>query len=307
MDADSRILVTGGSGFLGRNFTAHLKSLGHQNVRSLSSKDLDLCDFGAVKDYFGAYKPEYCFFFAGLVGGIKANSKNPIEFYTKNSLIAINSFRAAELVKPKKCLYLGSSCIYPKFADQPFKEEALLTGSLEPTNEAYALAKIGGVKLASHYHKSNRLNIISAMPPNIYGPGDNFDLEDSHVLSALVRRYHEAKCDGSPFVTLWGTGSPLREFIYVDDLSRALTTVMNSYDGSSHINVGSAQEVSISRLAMMVKEVVGYEGEVLWDDSMPDGFPRKMMDNSKLFSLGFSPQVSLLSGISKTYESFLKG
>lgn len=306
MQVDDRILITGGTGFVGSNLADYLVESGFHDVHALSSKECDLTDRASTVKIFSEINPKYIFMVAGRVGGIKANRDNPIEFFESNVLMAMNSLHAASVTKPVKCIYLGSSCIYPKMAPQPIPENSLLDGHLEPTNEAYALAKIDGIKLASYYRKKGLLNIISVMPPNVYGPKDNFDLENSHVLSALIRRFHEAKEDGRSHVTLWGTGEALREFIYARDLARALHLCMDKYDGEIHINSGTGDEISISNLASIIKSVVGYEGSIQWDSSMPNGTPRKCMDNSKIRELGFKPDTSLVDGIKKTYEWFLK-
>lgn len=306
MLVDDCILITGGTGFVGSNLHDYLVESGFQNVVALSSKQCDLTSRESTLKVFSEISPKYIFMVAGRVGGIKANRDNPIKFFEDNVLMAMNSLYAASEVKPFKCMYLGSSCIYPKMAPQPIKEDSLLGGHLEPTNEAYALAKIDGIKLASYYRKSGKLNVVSVMPPNVYGPKDNFDLENSHVLSALIRRFHEAKISGSDKVTLWGTGSALREFIYAKDLARGLVTIMDSYDGEQHINCGTGEEISIRNLAECVKSVVGFRGQIHWDPSMPDGTPRKCMDNSIVESLGFKRETSLTEGIKATYDWFLK-
>lgn len=306
MRESDKILVTGGTGFVGSNLSNYLKNQGYKNVFALGSKDCDLTKSDAVLKCFNEIKPDYIFMTAGTVGGIKANRDYPVEFFTQNMLMAINSLEAASVVKPKKCVYLGSSCIYPKMATQPIQESALLSGYLEPTNEAYALAKIGGVKLASYYRSTGKLNVVSAMPPNVYGVNDNLDIERSHVLSALIQKIHTARKNDFPSVTLWGTGTPLREFIFAQDLSRALKLVMDKYDSNEPINCGTGEEISIKSLADAICEVINYRGNIIWDSSMPDGTPRKIMNNTKIRDLGFVPQVGLKEGIKLTYEWFLK-
>lgn len=306
MQLEDRICITGGSGFVGKNLTRILKESGYLNVFSPSSKEVDLTSEESTLKYFSSIKPDYCFLLAGLVGGIKANSDHPIDFYRVNTLIAMNSFKAVENNSVKKSVYLGSSCIYPKYADQPYSEQSLLSGHLEPTNEMYALAKIGGVKLASYYKKMGRANIISAMPPNIYGPHDDFSPDKSHVIGAMINKFHAAKHLNLDSVELWGDGSPLREFIFVDDLCNGMVRLLESYDGLDHINMGSDIEVSILELAHTVSEIVGYRGSIRWNTAMPNGFPRKMMDNSKIKSLGINSSVSLKDGLHRTYQWYLE-
>jgi len=272
--------------------------------RSLSS-ELDLRNQYAVNEFFEEEKPEYVFLAAAKVGGILANNTYRAEFLYDNLMIASNVIHASYEAKVKKLLFLGSSCIYPKMAEQPMKEESLLSGYLEPTNEPYAIAKIAGIKLCENYRRQYGCNFISAMPTNLYGPGDNYDPERSHVIPALLRKFHEAKVSGKPEVVMWGTGSPLREFMHVDDLASACIFLMHNYSEEEFVNVGSGEEVSIYDLALLIKEVVGYEGELVKDTSKPDGTLRKLMDSSTLYKLGWNCKVTLTEGLRMTYHSVI--
>lgn len=256
--------------------------------------------------FFAAEKPEYVFLAAGKVGGIHANATYPAQFIYDNIMMISNIIDAAYHNNCKKLLFLGSSCIYPKFALQPIREESLLTGALEPTNDCYALSKISGIRMGQAYREQYGFDVISAMPTNLYGPGDNFHPKNSHVLPALIRRFHEAKLQNIPSVTIWGTGSPLREFLHVDDLADACVFLMNTYSEQIHINVGCGQEISILELAHMVARAVGYKGQILTDPSKPDGTPRKLMDSSRLFALGWTPQIKLEDGLKSTYAWYCK-
>jgi GDP-L-fucose synthase len=305
MDLSSRIYVAGHNGMVGSAILRHLKKQGHNNLLTASSRDLDLRDMSAVKRFFEDNKPEYVFLAAAKVGGILANSTYPAEFLYENLMIEANVIHSAYLYKTTKLLFLGSSCIYPKFAAQPLKETSLLSGYLEPTNEAYAVAKIAGIKLCEAYQKQYGCRFISAMPTNMYGYGDNYHPQNSHVLPALLRKFHEAKMNGKKEVMIWGTGKPLREFMFSDDLASACYFLMNHYEDSEFINVGTGEEISILDLANLIKEITGFKGSITFDTTKPDGTPRKLMDNAKLRALGFRHQVSLRAGIEKTYQDFL--
>jgi len=302
MNPDSLVYVAGHGGLVG---SAVVRALRHEGFRRLllpGREDLDLADQPAVDRFFEAERPEFVFLVAGKVGGIHANETYPAEFIYENLMIEANVIRAAWRAGTKKLLFTGSSCIYPKFAPQPIKEEYLLSGPLEPTNEWYAVAKIAGIKLAQAFRRQYGFNAICAMPNNLYGPGDNFDLKTSHVLPALIRKFHEAKATGSSEVTVWGTGTPLRELLHVDDLAAALVFLMQRYDEDTIINVGSGDELSIRELCGVVREVVGFEGRIVFDASMPDGTPRKVLDVSRLTALGWRPRIPLRQGIEQTYR-----
>jgi GDP-L-fucose synthase len=268
-------------------------------------RELDLLNAAAVHDFYSETQPEYVFVTAAKVGGIQANNERPAEFIYENLQIQNNLINGAYMAGVKKLLFLGSSCIYPKHAPQPLKEDYLLTGPLEPTNQWYAVAKIAGIKLCQACRRQYGCDFISAMPTNMYGPNDNYDLAASHVLPALIRRFHDAKVAKQPTVTCWGTGSPLREFLYVDDLARACVFLMQNYSDEQFINVGYGSDVSIRELAETIKRITGFDGEIMWDSSKPDGTPRKLMDSSRLFSLGWKPQVDLETGIHLAYEDYL--
>ena len=304
MNKSAKIYVAGHKGMVGSAIVRFLKSEGYTNLVLKTSKQLDLTNQRDVNFFFEIEKPEYVFLTAAKVGGILANSKKPATFSYINSMIQNNVIQAANFHKVTKLLFLGSSCIYPKLAEQPIKEEALLTGPLEETNEAYALAKINGLKMCQYYRQELGSDYIAAMPTNLFGINDNFNLEDSHVLPALMRKFHQAKIDGSDKVIVWGTGKPLREFHFVDDLAEGLVWLMNNYSEESHINIGTGEEISISDLAIKIAKVVGYEGEIVQDTSKPDGTPRKLMDSSKINALGWKAKVSLDEGLEKTYEWF---
>ena len=284
MKLSSKIYVAGHTGLVGSAIMRKLKNEGYDNIITRSSDELDLRRQADVEEFFEEEKPEYVFLAAAKVGGIRANDKYSAEFIYDNLMIESNVIHSAYENDVKKLLFLGSSCIYPKHAPQPMKEEHLLTGKLEPTNEAYAVAKITGIKLCHHYNKQYGTNFISAMPTNLYGPKDNFDLETSHVLPALIRKFHEAKINDQDSVTIWGTGSPKREFLYVDDLADALHFLMNNYDENQFVNIGVGKDISIIDLAELIKDVVGFEGKIVKDTSKPDGTPRKLLDVSKLHS-----------------------
>ena len=308
MTKNAKIYVAGHRGLVGAAILTRLQTTGYTHVVTRTSKELDLRRQADVEAFFEREKPEYIFLAAAKVGGILANSTFKAEFIYNNIMIAANVIEAAHRSGVKKLLNLGSSCIYPKFAPQPMKEEYLLTGLLEPTNEPYAIAKIAAIKLCRYYHEQYGANFISVMPTNLYGPHDNFDLATSHVLPALIRKFHNAKMSHQPRVTLWGTGTPYREFLYVDDLAEACCFLMERYgygDLGEFVNIGTGKEITIRALAELVKGVVGYEGEIEQDLSKPDGTPKKLLDISKMLQLGWSPKVSLHQGIEKTYSWYL--
>jgi GDP-L-fucose synthase len=306
MEKDARIYVAGHRGLVGSAIWRELQRQGFKNVIGRTHTELDLLDANAVRDFYANEKPEFVFVAAAKVGGILANNNRPAEFLYKNLEIQNNLIHGAYEAGAKKLLFLGSSCIYPKLAPQPLKEEYLLTGLLEPTNEWYAVAKIAGIKMCQAYRRQHSCDFISAMPTNMYGPNDNYDLQSSHVLPALIRKFHEAKASGAKQVVCWGTGAPLREFLYADDLARACIFLMENYSEEQFINVGYGSDVSIRELAETVKRIVGFAGEIVWDKSKPDGTPRKLMDSSRLLALGWKPQVDLEQGIGLAYEDFQK-
>lgn len=306
MDTQSKIFVAGSRGLVGSALVRTLQTQGYENLVLRSSQELDLRNQAAVDEFFAAEKPEYIFLAAAKVGGIQANNTYRADFLYENLMIEANIIHSAYRHGAEKLLFLGSSCIYPKLCPQPMKEEYLLTGFLEQTNEPYAIAKIAGLKLCENYCRQYGVNFISAMPTNLYGLNDNFDLANSHVLPALMRKFHEAKVNGDPTVTVWGTGTPLREFLYVDDLADALVFLMNTYNGVDFVNVGTGQEVSIKELALTMKAVVGYEGELVFDTTKPDGTPRKLLDVSRLNAAGWQAKTDLKTGIEQTYSWFLQ-
>lgn len=304
MDPQSKIYVAGSRGLVGSAVVRALQAQGYRNLILPASHDLDLRNQAAVDTFFASEQPEYVFLAAAKVGGIQANNTYRAEFLYDNLMIEANVIHSAYSHGVKKLLFLGSSCIYPKLCPQPMKEEHLLTGFLEPTNEPYAIAKIAGLKLCENYCRQYGVNFISAMPTNLYGINDNFNLANSHVLPALMRKFHEAKLQNQPTVTVWGTGTPLREFLYVDDLADALVFLMNTYNQVEFINVGTGQEVSIQELALTIQTVVGYKGELVFDTSKPDGTPRKLMDVSRLAAAGWQAKTDLKTGIEQTYAWF---
>jgi len=304
MKKDSRIYVAGHRGMVGSAITRKLESEGYSNLILRTSSEVDLRDQKAVREFFEKEKPEYVFLAAAKVGGIMANNKFRAEFLYDNLIIEANVIHAAHEAGVKKLMFLGSSCIYPKFADQPLKEECLLTGSLEPTNEPYAIAKIAGIKMCESYRDQYGSNFISVMPTNLYGPHDNYDLKNSHVLPALIRKFHEAKLNAQPSVEIWGTGSPKREFLHSDDLAEACLFLMTEYDGKEFVNIGTGEDISIKDLALLIKSVVGYHGDLKFDTSKPDGTPRKLMDVSKLHSLGWKHKIDLEQGIRSVYQQY---
>lgn len=305
MNKESLIYVAGHNGMVGSAIMRKLKQDGYTNIITRTSSELDLTRQDKVEEFFQNERPEYVFLAAAKVGGIYANSIYPAEFIYKNLMIEINVIHSAYKYNVKKLLFLGSSCIYPKFAQQPIKEECLLTGVLEPTNEAYAIAKIAGIELCKFYRKQYGSDFISIMPTNLYGINDNFDLENSHVLPALIRKFHEAKINGENKVIVWGTGEPRREFLFVDDLADACIFLMKYYSSDKHINVGSGVDLKISELANLVKKIVGFKGSIEYDMSKPDGTPRKLLDITVLNNLGWQPKTSLFNGIEITYNYYI--
>ena len=306
MEKNSRIYVAGHRGLVGSAIVRNLEANGFTNIITRTHAELDLTNQADVRKFFEEERPEYVFLAAAKVGGIHANNTYPADFIYDNLMIQNNVIKAAHDFKVTKLLFLGSTCIYPKMAPQPIKEEYLLTGALEETNEAYAVAKIAGLQMCKFFKRQYGDNFISCMPTNLYGPNDNFDLKNSHVLPALIRKFHEAKVNGSDVVEVWGTGTPLREFIYVDDMAAACVFLMENYDGEQHVNIGTGEEVSIRQLAETIKEVVGFEGELVFNTDMPDGTPRKLTTVDKLHELGFMHKVSLNEGIRIAYEWFLE-
>jgi GDP-L-fucose synthase len=299
MNKDSKIYVAGHRGMVGSAIVRKLKADGFNNLILKTSKELDLRDQKAVEAFFQTEKPEYVYLAAAKVGGIVANNVYRGEFIYENLMIQSNVIHYAHIVGVKKLLFLGSSCIYPKMCPQPIKEEYLLSGYLENTNEPYAIAKIAGLKTAESYRKQYGSNFISAMPTNLYGPNDNYDLQNSHVLPALIRKFHDAKTNGIPSVEIWGTGSPMREFLHVDDLADASVFLMQNYEGDQHVNVGTGEDISIKDLALLVKELVGYAGELKFNTDKPDGTPRKLLDVSKIHGIGWKHKINLREGIQK--------
>jgi GDP-L-fucose synthase len=299
-----RVFVAGHRGMVGSALVRRLASEGCE-VLTAGRDVVDLKDQAATRAWFAANRPEAVFLAAAKVGGILANDSYPADFLYDNLMIEANVIEAAHRSDVEKLLFLGSSCIYPKFAEQPIVEDALLTGPLEPTNEWYAIAKIAGIKLAQAYRRQHGRDFISVMPTNLYGPGDNYDLAGSHVLPALIRKAHEAKLDGADSITIWGTGTPRREFLHVDDLADACVFLLKVYSGDAHINVGSGSEIAIADLAELVARIVGFDGTIIKDDTKPDGTPRKLMDSHRLQALGWQSRIDLPSGIRTTYETFL--
>lgn len=305
MNKTDKIYIAGHRGLVGSAIIRNLEKNGFNNLVQRTSKELNLANQSDVNDFFSKEKPDYVFLAAAKVGGILANDTYPAEFIRDNLLIQTNVIDAAYRNNTKKLLFLGSSCIYPKFAPQPMKEEHLLTGELEPTNEWYAIAKIAGIKMCQAYKKQYGFNAISLMPTNLYGPGDNFNLENSHVMPALIRKFHDAKVNNLPEVEVWGSGSPKREFLHVDDMAEASVFLMNTYDGIDFVNVGVGDDISIKELAEMIKDIVGFKGSLSFDSSKPDGTPRKLLDVSKLENEGWKAGISLKKGIATTYEWFV--
>ena len=306
MEFNSKIYVAGHRGMVGSAIVRNLKSKGHQYIVTRTSKELDLRNQAAVNSFFTAEKPDYVFLAAAKVGGIRANNTYRADFLYDNLMIQANVIHAAAKEKVTKLMFLGSSCIYPKMAPQPLKEEYLLTGSLEQTNEPYAIAKIAGIKLCEYYRSQYGCNFISVMPTNLYGIGDNYDLNNSHVLPALIRKMHEAKINNADEVVVWGTGTPKREFLYADDLAEACTYLMNNYNEKELINIGTGEDLSIKQLAILVKDLIGFKGPLVFDETKPDGTPRKLMDVSKVHSRGWKHSIELKEGIQLAYNDFLQ-
>ncbi len=307
MDLSEKIYVAGHRGMVGSSLVRNLKAKGYTNIIYKTHKELNLCIQQDVNTYFEEEKPEYVFLAAAKVGGIQANNTYRADFIYENLMMQNNIIHAAYKNKVKKLMFLGSSCIYPKLAPQPLKEEYLLTGELEYTNEPYAVAKIAGIKMCESYHKQYGCNYISVMPTNLYGPNDNYDLNNSHVLPALLRKFHEAKESQATSVTVWGTGTPLREFMHADDMADACVYLMKNYNGEKFVNIGVGEDISIKDLAHLIKEIVGYKGEIIFDTSKPDGTPRKLMDVSYLHSLSWAHKINLEQGIKSVYEEFKTG
>ena len=305
MDKNGKIYVAGHRGMVGSAIVRALEKNGYHNIVTRTHEELDLTRQDAVEAFFEEEKPDYVFLAAAKVGGIVANNEAPADFLYENMILEMNVIHSAFKNNVKKLMFLGSSCIYPRMCPQPIKEEYLLTGSLEQTNEAYALSKISGLKYCEYLNRQYHTDYISVMPTNLYGPNDNYHPTHSHVLPALIRRFHEAKVDKLPYVTCWGTGKPLREFLYVDDLADACVFLMNNYSGNETVNLGTGKELTIKELTELVAKVIGYTGEIRWDSSKPDGTPRKLLDVSKLESLGWHYKTELEEGIRLSYQDFL--
>lgn len=305
MEYDARIYVAGHRGLVGSAIWRELQRQGFRNLIGKTRLEVDLLDSNAVQSFYIKERPDYVFLAAAKVGGIHANNSEPAEFLYENLQIQNNLIHGAYLSRVKKLLFLGSSCIYPRDCPQPIKEEYLLTGPLETTNQWYAVAKIAGIKMCQAYRRQYGCDFISVMPTNLYGPGDNYDLNSSHVLPALIRKFHEAKEKDLPQVVCWGTGTPKREFLYSDDLARACVFLMKTYSEEGIINAGSNMEITIRELARLIEQAVGYRGRVVWDESRPDGTPRKLMDSSRLFNLGWKPSIELKPGLGLAYSAFL--
>lgn len=305
MHQQSKIYVAGHRGMVGSAICRLLESRGFEHIITRSSKELDLRNQHAVHDFFAFEKPDYVFLAAAKVGGIHANNTYRAEFLYDNLMMETNIIHAARVHRVTKLMFLGSSCIYPKLAEQPLKEEYLLNGYLEATNEPYAIAKIAGIKLCEAYRAQYGSNFISVMPTNLYGYGDNYDLQNSHVLPALLRKFHEAKENNAPFVEVWGSGTPKREFLFADDLAEACVHLMETYDGADIVNIGTGEDISIKELAEAIKALTGFAGEIVWNSSQPDGTPRKLLDVSRLHGLGWKHRTSLQEGLAKTYAAFV--
>lgn len=306
MELNSKIYIAGHRGMVGSAIIRNLHSKGYNNIITRTSNELDLRNSQAVADFFESEKPEYVFLAAAKVGGIQANNIYRADFIYENLMIQNNVIHNSYINNVKKLMFLGSSCIYPKMAPQPLKEEYLLTGLLEETNEPYAIAKIAGIKMCESYKRQYGCNFISVMPTNMYGPNDNYNLSNSHVLPALIRKVHDAKENNSPSVEMWGTGTPMREFLHADDLGDACVFLMNTYDGEQFVNIGSGTDLTIKELALLIKDIVGFKGDIVHDLSKPDGTPRKLMDVSYLHSLGWKHKIELSEGIKQVYDDFKK-
>ena len=302
----ARIFIAGHQGMVGSAIWRELERRGYSHLIGATRKQLDLRDSTAVQQFYAREHPEFVFVAAAKVAGILANNRQPVEFLLENLQIQNNLIEQAYLAKVRKLLFLGSSCIYPRMAPQPLKETYLLTGALEPTNEAYAVAKIAGIKLCQAYRRQYGCDFISGMPTNLYGPNDHFDSQNSHVLPALIRKFHEAKAKDVDTVTCWGTGAAFREFLYVDDLARACVLLMENYSEEGFINIGSGVEVSIRELAHTIQQIIGFRGNIAWDNSKPEGTLRKLLDSSQILALGWKPQIDLKNGIRLAYEDYLK-
>lgn len=305
MEKNSRIYVAGHTGMVGSAIVRCLQQNGYENIIRRTHKELDLTNQAECEKFFEEEKPEYVFLAAAKVGGIHANDTYPADFIMENMLIECNVIRSAFKNKVKKLMFLGSACIYPKLCPQPIKEEYLLTGLLEPTNEAYALAKISGIKMCQSYNKQYGTRYISVMPANLYGINDRFDEYNSHVIPSMMIKFHKAKLENRPFVELWGTGKPLREFLYVDDMAEACLYLMQNYESSELINIGSGREISIRELAEIIRDVVGFQGEIVFDTTKPDGTPRRVLDNSKISATGWKPKMDIREGIKREYEYYV--
>lgn len=306
MPKDAKIFVAGHRGLVGSHIVDELHAQGYTNILTRTKDELDLCNAQAVEEFFEKEKPEYVFLAAAKVGGILANNTYPADFIAQNLAIELNIIQSSHKYGVKKLLFLGSSCIYPRMCPQPIKEEYLLTSELEPTNEPYAIAKIAGIKLCQSYNRQHGTKFIACMPTNLYGPKDNFNLQNSHVLPALLSKIHTAKVNGDKQITVWGTGTPRREFLYVEDLAQACVFLMNNYEGNEVVNVGTGTDVTIAELVSMIAKVVGFEGDLVYDTTKPDGTPRKLLNVDKLTSLGWKAKTSLEDGIKKTYEWYLQ-
>lgn len=304
MEKTDKIYVAGHRGLVGSAIVRNLQAKGYTNIIGRTHKELNLTDQAMVRGFFEAEKPDVVVLAAAKVGGINANNTTPADFAYENLQIQCNVIDCAHKYHVKKLLFLGSTCIYPKMAPQPIPEDALLTGPLEETNEAYAIAKISGLEMCKFYKRQYGDNFISCMPTNLYGPHDNYDLQGSHVMPAMIRKFHEAKMNGAGTVELWGTGTPLREFLYVDDMADACVFLLENYDGEQHVNIGTGKEVTIKELAETVKKVVGFEGEIVWNKDMPDGTPRKLTNVDKLHKLGWMHKVELEEGVELAYQWF---
>jgi GDP-L-fucose synthase len=306
MELNAKIFVAGHNGMVGSAIVRKLTELGYTNIITINKSKCNLTDQSEVDNFFNKQKPEYVFIAAAKVGGIKANNEMKGDFIYENLMIQSNIIKSSKDYNVKKLIFLGSSCIYPKMSPQPIKEEYLLTGSLEPTNDAYAIAKIAGIKMCQSFNQQYGTNFISLMPTNLYGPNDNYDLNNSHVLPAMIRKFHEAKLEGKDKVEIWGTGTPMREFLYVDDLADACVYLIKNYNGSEVVNIGTGVDITIKDLALTIKEVVNFEGDIYFNTDMPDGTPRKLLDVSKLKNLGWEYKTTLREGIEKTYKDYVK-
>lgn len=306
MELNAKIFVAGHRGMVGSSIVRRLTDLGYTNIITINKNKCNLIDQSEVDNFFNKQRPEYVFLAAAKVGGIKANNEMKADFIYENLMIQSNIIKCSKDYNVKKLLFSGSSCIYPKMSPQPIKEEYLLTGSLEPTNDAYAIAKIAGIKMCQSFNQQYGTNFISVMPTNLYGPNDNYDLNNSHVLPAMIRKFHEAKLEGKDKVEIWGTGTPMREFLYVDDLADACHHLILNYNDSEIVNIGTGVDITIKDLALTIKEVVNFEGDIYFNTDMPDGTPRKLLDVSKLKNLGWEYKTTLREGIEKTYKDYVK-